>query len=262
MAFPPRVRTIRSIRSIRSIATSVVWPLVLLSASSAHAGKTDHAPLDYSRQAEWIAVHGERQSPIALDSASASSDADDSRHNAITTATTVVHAVVSDNVAAPAVQVDIAPGNIASIRGRRFQLVQFHFHTPAEHTIDGVRFPLEAHFVYKASNGKLAVIGVMLAEGASNPALTEVMRRLTPGSAAATPGEIDIAPLMPTNKSYFHYLGSLTTPPLTQNVEWYVLSHARTISPAQLVALQRRHVRNNRDLQPSNGREVLFHLEP
>ena len=73
--------------------------------------------------------------------------------------------------------------------------------------------------------------------------------------------DLDIAPLMPADKSYFHYLGSLTTPPLTQNVEWYVLSHALTISPEQLAALQRRHARNNRDLQPSNGREVLFHIE-
>ena len=250
-----------SIRKIRTIATSVVCSLVFLSAPSSHAAKAGHAPVDYSRQAEWLAVHGERQSPIALDSATASSDADDPRHNAITTATTAVHAVVSDNVAAHAVQVDVAPGNFASIRGRRFQLVQFHFHAPAEHTLDGVHFPVEAHFVYKASNGKLAVIGVMLAKGASNPAFAEVMRRLEPGSATAAAGDIDIAPLMPADKSYFHYLGSLTTPPLTQNVEWYVLSHALTISPAQLAALQRRHGRNNRDLQPSNGREVLFHIE-
>jgi len=258
MTFPLRVR---KIPAIRTIATSAVWSLVFLSAFYAHAAKTGHAPLDYSRQAEWLAVHGERQSPIALDSASASSEADDPWRNAITMATTVVHAVVSDSAAAPAVQVDVAPGNVALIRGRRFQLVQFHFHAPAEHTLDGVRFPVEAHFVYKASNGKLAVIGVMLAEGAANAAFAEVMRRLEQGSAAAAREDIDIAPLTPADKSYFHYLGSLTTPPLTQNVEWYVLSHARTISPAQLVALQRRHVRNNRDLQPANGREVLFHIE-
>lgn len=252
MIFPQRVRL---------VSASVLLSIVFLPVSSVHAAKTGQAQLDYSRQAEWLAVHGERQSPIALESTAALPDADDPRSNAITTATTARHAVVSDNMAAHAVQVDVAPGNVASIRGRRFQLVQFHFHTPAEHTLDGVRFPVEAHFVYKASNGKLAVIGVMLAEGASNPAFAEVLRRLEQGSAAATAADLDIASLMPADKSYFHYLGSLTTPPLTQNVEWYLLSHARTISPAQLAALQRRHVRNNRDLQPSNGREVLFHIE-
>lgn len=252
MTFSPRVRT---------LPTSVVLSFLFWSAPFPCAARTGDAQLDYSRQAEWRAVHGDRQSPIALDSAAALPDADDPRHNAITMATIARHAVVSDNVAAHAVQVDVAPGNVASIRGRRFQLVQFHFHTPAEHTLDGVRFPVEAHFVYKASNGKLAVIGVMLAEGPANPAFAEVMRRLEPGGAAAATADIDIAPLMPADKSYFHYLGSLTTPPLSQNVEWYVLTHARTISPAQLIALQRLHAGNNRDLQPSNGREVLFHIE-
>jgi carbonic anhydrase len=91
------------------------------------------------------------------------------------------------------VQVDVLPGNFATIRGRRFQLQQFHFHTPSEHTLNGVRYPLEAHFVYRAKDGRLAVLGVMFREGEANPAFTEIMQRVVLHGKASLPRVVDHA---------------------------------------------------------------------
>ncbi len=156
-----------------------------------------------------------------------------------------------------AVQVD-SDSTEAMIRGRHFRLAQFHFHAQSEHTLDGKHFPLEGHFVFKAQDGRLAVIGVMFDKGESNAAAQTVLDDLKPGVAAAQ-HSIDIGALLPKQRGYYHYLGSLTTPPLTENVEWYVMPSAVSMSQAQLDAFLARYPRNNRKIQPLNGRPVLHY---
>jgi carbonic anhydrase len=214
---------------------------------------------DYAHQAGWKEVHGDRQSPVALDSNNAMPDLDGDEDDSIKIARTTRDAIVVDN--SHTIQVNVLPGNFASIRGRRFQLQQFHFHTPAEHVLDGKRYPLELHLVYRAKNGRLAVIGVLFQKGAANPAFDAIMRRVVRAGPAEPMPEFDLSPLLPADLSYFHYLGSLTTPPLTENAEWHVLSQPVTLSSVQLDDFHRYYTANSRDLQPLNGREVLYHRD-
>jgi len=235
----------------------LLWMAML--AGAAPAAMAEKIDFDYAHQAAWKEVHGERQSPVALDSDKATPDLEDDEDGSITISRTTRDAMVVDN--SHTIQVNVAPGNFASIRGRRFQLQQFHFHTPAEHVLDGKRYPLELHLVYRAKNGRLAVIGVLFQEGSANPAFDAIIRRVVRAGQAEPVPEFDISPLLPADLSYFHYLGSLTTPPLTENAEWHVLSQPVTLSSAQLDDFHRYYTTNSRDLQPLNRREMLYHRD-
>ncbi|GAB6479057.1 hypothetical protein bcgnr5380_61890 [Bacillus cereus] len=145
----------------------------------------------------------------------------------------------------------------ATIRGRHFKLAQFHFHAQSEHTLDGKHFPLEGHFVFKAQDGRLAVVGVMYEQGKANAVAQEVLDDLKPGKAKPAQPEIDIEGLLPKAHGYYHYLGSLTTPPLTENVEWYVMPTPVTMSKQQIDGFLSHYRRNNRNIQPLNGRPLI-----
>jgi carbonic anhydrase len=147
----------------------------------------------------------------------------------------------------------------ALIRGRHFKLAQFHFHAESEHTIDAKHYPLEGHFVFKAQDGRLAVIGVMYQVGQANPAAQAVIDDLEAKDGKVPQPSIDIASLLPKQRDYYHYLGSLTTPPLTENVEWYVLPAPVTMSEKQMAVFLSHYPHNNRKIQPLNGRPVIHH---
>ncbi|GAB6524561.1 carbonic anhydrase [Bacillus cereus] len=149
----------------------------------------------------------------------------------------------------------------ATINGRMFEFTQVHFHSLSEHTLDGKHYPIEAHFVHKGQNGRLAVIGVFFREGRNNLGLQNVLDHVKKGEKNQDVGTIHMKSMMPSNKSYYHYLGSLTTPPLSENVEWYVMKNAVEASPDQIKAFQKLYSANNRKVQPLNQRSVLSHQE-
>jgi carbonic anhydrase len=220
----------------------------LATAAVANDGK-----LDYEHQEKWTSALDKAQSPIDIVTAKAEPAADDEPQGL-----QIWHSVapvdkVEDN--GHAIQVD-SHTTEAMIRGRHFRLAQFHFHAESEHTIDGKHYPLEGHFVFKAQDGRLAVVGVMFQEGQANAAAQSIIDDLKPGAAQAQ-HSIDIGALLPKTRGYYHYLGSLTTPPLTENVEWYVMPAPVTLSKAQIDAFQERYKHNNRKVQPLNGRPVI-----
>lgn len=149
----------------------------------------------------------------------------------------------------------------ATINGRLFDFSQVHFHAQSEHTLNGKHYPIEAHFVHKGQNGRLAVIGVFFQEGKENPGFQDVLDYVKKGEKNLEVGRIRMPTMMPTNKSYYHYLGSLTTPPLSENVEWYVMKNMVEASPDQIKAFQSLYSANNRKVQPLNQRSVLSHQE-
>lgn len=210
-----------------------------------------HHDLDYDHQETWQGVLDHAQSPVDIVTASAQ-PADSKESGAIMISSKRAPGRVEDNGHAVQVDTDVAE---AMIRGRHFRLGQFHFHSPSEHTIDGKYFPLEGHFVFRAPDGRLAVVGVMFEEGPANPGITPVLAQLK--RHGAKQAEVDVGTLLPDDKSYYHYLGSLTTPPLTENVEWYVLTHPVSLSAAQLRELHDRHPRNNRERQPMHDRPLI-----
>lgn len=209
---------------------------------------------DYDNQEKWKYPTATAQSPIDIQRTVAV-EGDLEEAQSIELRDTVAALRIVDN--GHAVEVE-AHGPDALIRGRHFELAQFHFHAASEHTIDGKVFPLEGHFVFKAKDGRLAVVGVMYQEGEANKLAGEVLEAL--GDAGE--GEIereDIAIMLPRDKSYHHYLGSLTTPPLSENVEWYVLDTPVTLSKAQIAGFNARYSHNNRKVQPLNGRALVHY---
>jgi carbonic anhydrase len=226
--------------------------LSLAALALATTGPVRAQPYDYENQETWQSVHDRAQSPINIERSKAIPG--DARENqAIVVRRTRAAMKVVDN--GHAVEVE-AHGPDAMIRGRHFELAQFHFHAASEHLIDGEAFPLEGHFVFKARDGRLAVIGVMYRVGQPNRLAGEVLKAL----GDAHHGEIereDIAVMLPRSKAYHHYLGSLTTPPLLENVEWYVLDTPVTLSQQQIEGFQARYSRNNRKVQPLNDRPLV-----
>jgi carbonic anhydrase len=147
------------------------------------------------------------------------------------------------------------------LESTRYELVQFHFHAPSEHTIDGEHAPLEVHFVHKSTAGELAVIGILVEEGEHDVLWEPVIGALPdgPGDARHLENlELDMSELRPLPRRYFRYLGSLTTPPCSEGVQWIVMAEKRQISPEQMGAMVAHLHDNNRPVQPLGDRELLL----
>ncbi len=159
------------------------------------------------------------------------------------------------------VQVNIDPASAIMIDGKSFELKQFHFHTPSENEIDGKHFPLEAHFVHLDKEGNIAVVALMFQEGAKNEALEKIWSKLplkADEKIALTLDANAINALLPQQKAYYRFDGSLTTPPCSEGVRWFVLKQPVTVSKEQVETfLHTLHHPNNRPVQPINARKVL-----
>jgi carbonic anhydrase len=149
-----------------------------------------------------------------------------------------------------AVQVDFAEDNLLRLGGVEYKLLQFHYHHPAEHVIDGRTAPVEVHLVHRNEQGNLAVVGVLFEEGAANPALAVKLASI--GGAAT----IDPRDLLPAGLGYFSYAGSLTTPPCSEGVKWIVLAQPMTASADQIAAMKKQVEPNARPVQKTNERLI------
>jgi len=158
------------------------------------------------------------------------------------------------------VQINVAKGSSIVIDGERFELLQFHFHTPSEHLVAGKRFPMEMHFVHKNTAGQLAVIGVMVEGGAKNIAFQEIVPHL-PKQAGKPRKVADVAinprDLLPGDQRYYRYMGSLTTPPCTEGVNWYVLKQPVEVDDRQITTAATVIGRNARPPLPRNHRLLM-----
>ena len=157
------------------------------------------------------------------------------------------------------IQVNPEPGSGIVVGRVRFELEQFHFHHCAEHTIEGVRLPLELHLVHRSEGGSLVVVGVLFREGPANRALAPVWSSL-PATAApprAVPDAVDLPALLPERRTSWRYSGSLTTPPCTEGVAWIVLTEPLTLSAAQIEAFAAIFPNNYRPVQPLGDRVLV-----
>lgn len=159
------------------------------------------------------------------------------------------------------VLVNSTPDSTLTVAGQVYELLQFHFHAPSEHAIAGARAPMEAHFVHRNAAGTLVVVGVTIRQGGHNPALAPIIAATPPeaGSSAATAGAtIDPSALLPPDAgAYFHYSGSLTTPPCSERVRWFVLTKPVRASRDQIAAFGRVFGPNARPLQGRYGRLLI-----
>lgn len=161
------------------------------------------------------------------------------------------------------VQVDASGGSVLTIGGHAYTLAQFHFHTPSEERIRGRAYDMVAHLVHKDAAGKLAVVAVLFKAGSENAALKNVFDNMPVGAGPEHKVEgvqFNPADLLPAQHGYYHYQGSLTTPPCSEGVAWYVLRTPVEASRAQIGMLHKLYTHNARPVQALNGREVIEHL--
>jgi carbonic anhydrase len=156
------------------------------------------------------------------------------------------------------VQVNVGSGNSIEVGGRRYELIQFHFHRPSEERIDGRQFDMVAHLVHKDVEGRLAVVAVLLDRGSAQPLVQSVWNNLPleKGDEVAAKGAIDLNALLPPERSYFTYMGSLTTPPCSEGVLWMVMKQPVPISPEQIAIFARLYPMNARPIQSASGRLI------
>jgi carbonic anhydrase len=147
-----------------------------------------------------------------------------------------------------------------TIGADKYTLVQFHLHTPSEHTLEGKRFDGELHFVHKSDKGEVAVVAVLLKKGKENKTFKALLDN-APKEAAkepkSAPGTFDLSPFTGAKTAYVTYPGSLTIPPCTEGLRWLVLTKTAEIGEAQIAKLQElTHGPTSRPIQPLEGRSV------
>ncbi len=159
-----------------------------------------------------------------------------------------------------AIQANYTAGSTIEAAGKTFELKQFHFHSPSENTINGESFPMESHFVHAAQDGSLAVIAVMYKIGDENEGMAKLWKQMPAkaGDKVAMASQVKADDLLPQDRDYYRFNGSLTTPPCTEGVLWMVMKQPVTVSKEQVEAFTHvMHHPNNRPVQPVNARPVL-----
>lgn len=160
------------------------------------------------------------------------------------------------------VQFNVSGENMVNLNGKDYKLLQFHYHALSEHTVDGEYFPIEVHFVHQHSATDFAVLGVLFKEGKENELFKKYLDKF-PTSKGEYKSEdmIDLLSLFPADKSYYNYKGSLTTPPCSEVVNWYVLQTPVTASKEQIEQFSKILNNNYRPIQAVNDRGVLTYSE-
>jgi carbonic anhydrase len=213
----------------------------------------------HSGPAEWGALSpdfvackvGRHQSPIDIRSAQAAD------LPAITFHYQPAPLALIDN--GHTIQVNYAPGSWIDVDGARYDLVQFHFHKPSEEKIDGKSHAMVAHLVHKNAEGKLAVVAVLLDGGGANATIDTVWKNLPKEKEkqVVVPGAtVDASALLPKDRGYYTFEGSLTTPPCSEDVKWLVLKEPNKIADAEIAEFGKIYPMNARPTQPTNGRSI------
>ncbi|MCB0033661.1 MAG: carbonic anhydrase family protein [Anaerolineales bacterium] len=204
---------------------------------------------------------GQEQSPIDLTSA-AMTDLDNIVFEYGQTAVNILnngHTIQVDKIQDSQILIKDAQSNDVP-----FSLLQFHFHSPSEHAVDGQQYPIEMHLVHKAADGRLAVVGVFITEGAENSAFTPVWEHLPEeeNGTIVTGATVQVARLLPEDQTIYRYNGSLTTPPCSEQVIWSVMKNPVEMSAQQIAAFTAIIEGNNRPLQPLNARALQLDDTP
>ena len=158
------------------------------------------------------------------------------------------------------IQVNYTEGDKLQLGAEEFELLQYHFHSPSEHTVGGKQYPMEMHMVHRSAGNKLAVVGVFIDEGQPNPSFDSVWANLPTVRGLEHHLEhvkVDVNQLLPKKTSTYRYSGSLTTPPCSEDVQWVIMTTPIQMSAPQIEKLRSILKGNNRPPQPLYGRTVL-----
>jgi carbonic anhydrase len=156
------------------------------------------------------------------------------------------------------VEFTYAAGSTLTLGGVEYELEQFHFHTLSEHTLNGQHYPMEIHLVHQSDAGAKAVVSILVTEGAENPFLANFSDNYPTEENApyVTSDMVNVAELLPADAAYYSYSGSLTTPPCSEMVSWFVMKTPVEASAAQINNMAAILNGNYRPTQDLNGRVI------
>ena len=159
------------------------------------------------------------------------------------------------------VQVTPAQGNSLTVMGRRFELTEFHFHRPSEERVNGRSYDMVMHLVHKDADGNQAIVAMLIERGPDNkpqPAVQLVWNNLPLERSQAVTASVPLDPiqLLPADRAYFTFMGSMTTPPCSENVLWMVMRNPVQLTASQIAIFTRLYPMNARPLQSNSGRLI------
>jgi carbonic anhydrase len=149
-------------------------------------------------------------------------------------------------------------GNFLIVGDKRYQLTQFHFHHPSEDLVGGKQYEMVLHLMHTASDGETAGVAVQLKTGQANATIQRVWDHMpaSEGQQSTDDAELNPAGMLPQGTQYYSYLGSLTAPPCTEGVRWFILKTPVEVSAKQIREFAKLYPDDARPLQPLNGRVV------
>jgi len=240
----------------------VVACLSLVLANRSFAAPDAGTPVHWSYSGEESPAHwgdiaavcktGQAQSPIGFNSRGAITKGPFPKLEIAWQPTVSAQAVDNGHT----IQVNVPPGNFLNFGGMQYELKQFHFHSPSEHNVNGEHTAMEMHFVHASADGKTLVLGVLLKTGKANAGLDPIFSALPPPGGEPKPVQIALTSLLPKDHTHFAYVGSLTTPPCTEGVQWLVVVAQPQVSKAQVDAFHSRYPANARPTQAWHGRKI------
>lgn len=153
----------------------------------------------------------------------------------------------------------VSYGGAFGLLGKNYALTQVLFHRPGETTVAGRTFDMEVQLMHRAEDGQQAIVSILLERGAENPAIQSILNNLPlerGGEVAPVAQLLDLERLLPAERRYYAFMGSLTMPPCTEDVLWLVFKQPQSVSPEQLAIFQRLYPPNARPVQPGSGRII------
>jgi len=235
-----------------------------VSARPAHWGYAgDDGPTSWStlNPAYALCGTGKGQSPINIVKTDAKGGAN-WKLDYKTTSLRIAHNEHMDDIIdnGHTIQVTVDEGSTFSFGDKTYNLKQFHFHTPSEHTVDGKNMPMEMHMVHQSDDGSLAVVSALFKVGkVANENFSKIIANLPNAKGESkhiTDVKLELKVHLPKDNYDYHYTGSLTTPPCSENVQWLVLRDMVSLTADQITAFSSRIGPNNRPTQPLNSRTV------
>jgi carbonic anhydrase len=245
-------------------STQEQQPIASTSARPVHWGyEGEDGPTNWASLSPVYALcgNGQQQSPINI----VKSDAKGGalwRLDYKTTSLRIAHNEHMEDIIdnGHTIQVTVDEGSTFTFNDKVYALKQFHFHTPSEHTIDGQHAPMEMHMVHQSDDNSLAVVGILFQEGKEiNKNFEKIIANLPAAKGESkhiTDVNLELQVHLPADNYAYHYTGSLTTPPCSENVQWLVLRDPVYLTADQIHAFSSRIGPNNRPTQSLNDRQV------
>jgi carbonic anhydrase len=238
------------------VAVAMLWPAgVQAQWRTAWSYEGAKGPAHWAElDPEYVACGGKEQSPIDIQETK-KGDLPDLRFEF---KSGPLH-IINNGYTAVRVNYPAGNGNFLVVGAERYELTQFHFHHPSEELIRGKAYDMVVHLMYAASDGKMAGVAVLVNEGSENATVRELWKYMpkTAGKEHEIPGvQVNPAGLLPKNTAYYTYMGSVTAPPCTEGVKWFVLKSPVEFSSAEIGAFAKLYPHDARPVQPLNGRVV------